>query len=51
MEQLLKTLSNIGIPDFEIQRIREYYKNDEAGLFDYVKYIRAMFDDRHEYMD
>ena len=51
MEQLLKTLSESGMPDAEVQRIREYYRNDEAGLRDYVLYIRAMFDDRHEYVD
>lgn len=51
MEKLLKTLSEIGMPDAEVQRIREYYRDDEAGLRDYVTYIRAMFDDRHEYVD
>lgn len=51
MEKLLKTLLDIGMPDAEVQRIREYYKYDEAGLRDYVLYIRAMFDDRHEYVD
>lgn len=50
MEQLLKTLLDIGLPDAEVQRIREYYRNDEPGLRDYVLYMRAMCDDRHEYI-
>ena len=50
MEQLLKTLTDIGMPDHEVQRIREYYRNDEPGLMEYVTYVRAMLDDRHEYV-
>jgi len=51
MEQLLKILSEIGMPDHEVQRIREYYRDDEPGLTEYVTYIRALMDDRHEYVD
>ena len=51
MEQLLKILSEIGMPDHEVQRIREYYRDDEPGLTEYVTYIRALMDDRHEYLD
>ena len=51
MEQLLQTLRDIGMPMDEIERIRTYYWNDKAGLQQYVMYIRALFDDRHEYLD
>ena len=51
MEQLLKTLTDIGMPDHEVQRIREYYRNDEPGLMEYVIYFKALMDDRHEYLD
>ena len=51
MEQLLKTLTDIGMPAKEVQRIREYYRNDEPGLMKYVIYFTALMDDRHEYLD
>lgn len=51
MEQLLKTLSEIGLPDDEVRRIGECYRNDLDGLTHYVMYMRAMLDDRHEYLD
>ena len=51
MEQLLQTLTEIGLPDKEVQRIREYYRGDEPGLRSYVAYMRAILDDRHEYLD
>ena len=50
MEQLIETLKSIGIPDSEINRIREYYGNDVDGLREYVTYMRLVLDDRHEYV-
>ena len=44
------TLYEIGFPAAEVQRIREYYRDDEPGLRHYVLYVQAMFDDRHEYV-
>jgi len=51
MDELLKTLKEIGVPTKEIQRVSECYQGDEPGLKDYVLYMRAMLDDRHEYLD
>lgn len=51
MEQLLKTLAEIGLPPAEVRRVGEYYRDDEDGLRSYVLYMRAMLDDRHEYLD
>lgn len=48
---MIKTLRNIGLPAEEIERIRVYYKNDIDGLRQYTLYMRAMLDDRHEYLD
>lgn len=50
MEQLLKKLAEIGLPPEELQRIIEYYQDDESGLRSYVSYMRAIIDDRHEYV-
>jgi len=50
MEQLLKTLREIGLPDAEVERLRRYYRDDEPGLRQYVTYMRALMDDRHEYI-
>lgn len=51
MEQMIKTLFEIGLPREEVRRIMEYYRNDLNGLRHYVAYMRALFDDRHEYVD
>lgn len=50
MDEMMAVLKRIGIPDSECARIREYYRNDLDGLAEYVLYMRALFDDRHEYM-
>ena len=51
MEEMIKTLRRIGLPGEEIERIKAYYRNDFDGLKSYVLYMRAMFDDYHEYLD
>lgn len=50
MEQMLKILQDIGMPADEIERIRAYYQNDLEGLRQYVLYVQALYDDRHEYI-
>lgn len=50
MEEMIGTLKRIGLPDDEIKRIREQYRDDIDGLAAYVLYMRAMFDDKHEYV-
>ena len=51
MEQIIQTLSCIGMPVTEIERVLAYYGEDMDGLQHYVLYMRAMLDDRHEYLD
>lgn len=51
MEKMIATLRDIGFPADECERIRKYYEGDDDGLRHYVAYIRALFDDRHEYVD
>ena len=43
-------LLQIGLPVDEVQRVREFYRDDESGLREYVGYMRAVLDDRHEYI-
>ena len=50
MEEMIAVLKRIGIQDSECARIREYYRDDIDGLAEYVLYMRAMFDDTHEYV-
>ena len=50
MEELKKLLKQIGIPAKERKRILAYYRDDPIGLKDYVLYMRAELDDRHEYI-
>ena len=50
MEKLLQTLYEIGLPVAEVLRVGECYRDDEPGLREYVGYMRAMLDDRHEYI-
>ena len=50
MNELIETLVKIGLPTAEIERVKHYYQNDVYGLSEYVLYMRAMFDDRHEYV-
>ena len=50
METLLKMLEDLGMPPGEVNRIRAYYQNDYDGLQEYVVYVKALMDDRHEYV-
>ena len=50
MEEMIKTLKRIGLPAEEITRVTTYYGSDMDGLRNYVLYMRAMFDDCHEYV-
>ena len=50
MKELLKELKRLGIPADERRRIRAYYRDDPIGLREYVLYMRAILDDRHEYV-
>ena len=43
-------LLQIGLPVDEVQRVSECYRDDEPGLREYVGYMRAVLDDRHEYV-
>ena len=51
MEQLLIMLLQIGLPADEVRRVRDCYRDDLPGLREYVGYMRAVLDDRHEYLD
>jgi len=50
MEQMIETLKRIGLPADEITRVTIYYGSDIDGMKQYVLYMKAMFDDRHEYI-
>lgn len=50
MEEMIQTLRKIGLPADEIERIRSYYQSDVDGLRQYVLFMRALFDDTHEYI-
>lgn len=50
MEKMIEMLKSIGIPDDEIRRVIEYYHNDFEGFRQYYLYMRAMFDDREQYI-
>lgn len=50
MEEMMQVLKNIGLPEDERKRIREYYRDDLDGLTRYVIYMKAILDDRHEYV-
>ena len=50
INELIETLKRIGLPAAEIERVKRYYGNDIDGMRQYVLYMRAMFDDRNEYM-
>ena len=51
MEMLLRTLTEIGLPAEELCRVREYYKDNEGGLWRYLLYMSALLEDWHEYLD
>ena len=48
---MIDTLKRIGVPDSECNRLREQYRDDLDGLAMYVLYMRAILDDRHEYVE
>ena len=50
MEEMIQTLRKIGLPADEIERIKGYYESDVDGLRQYVLFMRALFDDYHEYV-
>lgn len=50
MEQMIEILKSIGLPADEITRVTAYYGSDIDGMKQYVLYMKAMFDDRHEYI-
>lgn len=50
MNTIIDELRKIGLPEEEIFRILTCYQNDFDGLQHYYLYMRAMFDDRHEYV-
>jgi len=50
MNEMIETLEKLGLPASELKRIRAYYRDDPNGLREYVLYMRAMLDDRHEYL-
>ncbi len=49
MEEMIGALRRIGLPDDEVRRIREQYRDDLDGLAAYVLYMKALFGDQHEY--
>jgi hypothetical protein len=51
MEELIRTLELIGVSADECALIRAYYGNNIDSLREHVLYMRALFDDRHEYVD
>lgn len=51
MEEMMKHLETIGLPAEERERVRARYRDDPEGLRRYVLYMRAAYDDRHEYLD
>ena len=51
VDEMIDTLKRIGVPDSECNRLREQYRDDLDGLAMYVLYMRAILDDRHEYVE
>ena len=50
MEEMISVLKRIGLPESECARIQDEYRNDLEGLSELVLYMRAILDDRHEYV-
>lgn len=50
MEEMILVLEKMGFPQNETERVRAFYRDDPEGLRDYVLYMRAILDDRHEYI-
>ena len=49
MEKDMEMLKDIGFSASERKRIRAHYRGNPSGLREYVLYMRAILDDRHEY--
>ena len=50
MGEMILVLEKMGFPQNETERVRAFYRDDPEGLRDYVLYMRAILDDRHEYI-
>ena len=50
MEKMIETLTRIGLPAAEVERVLAYYGEDTDGLRQYVLYMRAILDDGYEYV-
>lgn len=51
MEKLIELLETLGYTADETQQICAAYIRDPDGVMEYFLYLRAIFDDRHEYLD
>ena len=51
MGKLLEILKIIGVSAEETERICALYEQDPDGVMEYYLYLRAVFDDRHEYVE
>ena len=49
MKELMNEHTRLGLPRSERKRIRANYRGNPSGLREYVLYMRAILDDRHEY--
>ena len=49
MEQMIGVLKEIGLQEDEIARAAEHYAGDADGFREYVRFMRAIMDDRREY--
>lgn len=49
MEKMIEWLVSIGWKDAEIAYIKAHY--EEPELQDYLHFLRAVYDDRREYVD
>ena len=50
MDEMIAVLRRIGFTESDCNLVREHYRNDLDGLAEYVLFMRAMFDDSHEYV-
>lgn len=51
MEEMIKTLERIGIPEEQCEGIRRNFDGDLDRLTYYVLFCMAMFDDRNQYYE
>ena len=50
MNELQEELKRLGLPENELARVSAYYGDDYEGLAMYVLFMKAMFDDAHQYV-